>query len=96
MVTLTASITALPGKEALLAEECIRLAEKVRKNEKGCLMYIPHVSTDNPAEITFFEKYIDQESFEIHSSTQYFKEFKENLRELVSGDSKLTFMKELI
>lgn len=55
MITLIARIIAKPGKEALLAEECIKIARIVREQEKGCLMYIPHVSANNLAEITFLK-----------------------------------------
>jgi quinol monooxygenase YgiN len=96
MITLIAKLKAQPGKEALLAEECIKLAKNVRENEKGCLMYIPHVSTENPAEIVFVEKYTDQEAFKAHGQTAYFKAYKENSRELVDGDSQIQFIKELI
>ncbi|MDD4239206.1 MAG: putative quinol monooxygenase [Desulfotomaculaceae bacterium] len=96
MITLIARLKAKPGKEALLAEECVKLAKHVRENEQGCLMYIPHVSTENPAEIIFVEKYTDQEAFNAHGQTPYFKAYKENSAELIDGNSQLQFMKELI
>lgn len=96
MVTLIAKVKAKPGKEALLAEECIKMAQKVRENEKGCLMYIPHVSAENPAEIVFIEKYIDQEAFNTHVQTPYFKAYKEKSVDLAEGASQIQFIKELI
>jgi len=96
MITLIARLKAQPGKEALLAEECIKLAKNVRENEKGCLMYIPHVSTENPAEIVFVEKYTDQEAFNTHGQTPYFKAYKEKCGGLTDGNSQLQFIKELI
>lgn len=96
MVTLIAKVQAKPGKEGLLAEECIKMAQKVRENEKGCLMYIPHVSAENPAEIVFIEKYIDQEAFNTHVQTPYFKAYKEKSADLAEGASQIQFIKELI
>ncbi|TEB14436.1 putative quinol monooxygenase YgiN [Pelotomaculum sp. FP] len=96
MITLIAKLKAQPGKEALLADECVKLAKNVREHEQGCLMYIPHVSTENPAEIVFFEKYIDQEAFHAHGQTPYFKAYKEKCGELAEGNSKIQFIKELI
>lgn len=96
MITLIAKAKAKPGKEALLAEECTKLAKKVRENEKGCLMYIPHVSAENPAEIIFIEKYTDQEAFNAHVQTPYFKAYKEATAGFVEGDTQLQFIKELI
>jgi quinol monooxygenase YgiN len=96
MITLIAKLKAKPGKEALLAEECVKLAKNVRGNEKGCLMYTPHVSTENSAEIVFVEKYTDQEAFNAHGQTPYFKAFKEKCGEFADGNSQIQFLKELI
>lgn len=96
MITLIAKVKAKPGKEALLSEECIKLAKKVRENEKGCLMYTPHVSAENPAEIIFIEKYTDQEAFNTHGQTPYFKAYKDTTAAYVEGDSQLQFIKELV
>jgi quinol monooxygenase YgiN len=95
MITLIARIIAKPGKEALLAEECIKIARIVREQEKGCLMYIPYVSANNPAEITFFEKYADQDAADAHVQTPYFKQYRENCRELVAERLPIQFLKEL-
>jgi quinol monooxygenase YgiN len=95
MVTLIARIIAKPGKEALLAEECIKIARIVREQEKGCLMYIPHVSVNNPAEITFVEKYADQDAFDAHGQTPYFKQFRETTKELAAEWFTIQFLTEL-
>ncbi|MGI6492898.1 MAG: antibiotic biosynthesis monooxygenase [Peptococcaceae bacterium] len=96
MVTLTARIKAKPGKEAALVEECVKLAKLVRENEQGCLMYIPHVSQDDPGEVVFFEKYVDEAAFELHGKTPYFTAFAAALDELMSGDLEIQFLRELI
>jgi quinol monooxygenase YgiN len=95
MVTLIARLIAHPGKETLLAEECIKIARIVREQEKGCLMYIPYVSANNSAEMTFLEKYADQEAFDVHIQTPYFKQFSERSRELVAERLPVQFLKEL-
>lgn len=96
MITLVAKLKAQPGKEALLAEECIKIARVVQEKEKGCLMYLPHVSVKNPAEITFIEKYADQEALDTHAQTTYFKQFGENIRELLAEKTQIQLLKELI
>lgn len=96
MITLVAKLKAQPGKETLLAEECVKVAMIVREKEKGCLMYIPHVSVNNAAEITFVEKYADQEALDLHAQTPYFKQFGQNIRELLAEKMQLQFLKELI
>ena len=95
MITLIARITAKPGKETLLAEECIKIARTVRELERGCLMYIPYVSANNPAEITFLEKYADQEAADAHVQTPYFKQYREISKELVAERLPIQFLKEL-
>jgi quinol monooxygenase YgiN len=96
MITLTAKLKAQPGKEALLAKECIKLAESVREKEKGCVMYVPHISAENFAEIVFFEKYSDQAAFDFHGQTPYFKAFTEKFDELLDGELQIQFLNELI
>jgi quinol monooxygenase YgiN len=95
MVTLIAKAIARPGKEALLAEECVKLASAVRENEQTCLMYIPHVSADNPAEIVFLEKYVSQDAFATHVKTPYFKQFEEKSGELLAAEIQVQFLTEL-
>ena len=96
MITIVALLKAQPGKEALLAEECLKVARLVRENEQGCLMYLPHAAVNNPAEITFIEKYADQEALEVHAQTPYFKQFGKNVKELLAGKPQLQYLKELI
>ena len=96
MITLIARLKAQPGKEALLAEECKKIAKVVQENEKGCLMYAPHAAVDNPEEITFIEKYADQEAFDAHVKTPYFKEFGGQIKELLAEKTQVQFLKELV
>ena len=96
MITLIAKLKAKPGKESLLAEESKKIAQKVRENEKSCLMYIPHVSVENPAEIVFVEKYADQEALDAHFKTPYFKALAEKFGELLDEEPELKTLKELI
>lgn len=95
MITLIAKLKAKPGQEALLAAEAVKLAKSVQQNEKGCLMYIPHVSVDNPAEVTFVEKYADQEAFDVHGRSDYFKSFSRACKELLDERIQIQFLKEL-
>jgi quinol monooxygenase YgiN len=96
MITIIAKAKAKPGKEVLLADESVKLAKLVRENEKGCLMYIPHVSTDNPAEIVFVEKYVDEAASNVHGQATYFKAFLEACQELLSEELQIQSLQELI
>jgi len=96
MITVLAKLVAKPGMEARLAEACITQAKEVNAKEKDCLLYIPHVSKENPTEITFFEKYTDQEAFEAHKQTPYFKSFSVSCADLLAGDLEVQILEELI
>ena len=96
MVTLIAKLKAKPGKEALLAEECMKIVKEVREKEKNCLMYVPHISIENPAVIIFVEKYVDQEALEAHFQTPYFKALVEKFGELLAEEPELHTLNELI
>ena len=96
MITLIAKVKAQPGKEALLAEECKKIAKEVREKEKNCLMYIPHISIENPSVIIFVEKYTDQEALDAHFQTPYFKALIEKFGELLAEEPELHTMNELI
>lgn len=95
MITIIARLKAKPGKESLLAEECKKIIQQVRENEKGCLMYIPHVAVENPAEIVYMEKYVDKESFDAHLKTPYFKSLARKFGELLDGEIQTQFLEEL-
>ncbi|MCL6610520.1 MAG: antibiotic biosynthesis monooxygenase [Peptococcaceae bacterium] len=95
MISLVAKLKARPGKENLLAEECVRLAHAVRENEKDCLAYIPHVSVKDPAEIVFFEQYASQEALDNHRRTPHYRAASEKFKELLASPSEVTILKEL-
>lgn len=95
MITVLARLKAKPGMESILAEGCIALAKEVHEKEKGCLMYIPHVSIENPAEIVFFEKYADQEALQAHMQSPYFMAVAAKFPELLDGKPVIQILKEL-
>lgn len=95
MITVLATLKALPGKEDELKEICMGLAQKVQANEPGCLIYLPHTAKDDPAEITFIEKYKDQQAFKEHCKTAYFLEASNKFKELIAGPLQVKFLEEL-
>jgi len=96
MITIIAKLRAKPGKESLLAEECAKLAQEVREKEKDCLMYIPHVSDKNPAEIIFVEKYLNEDAFNQHRNTPYFKASSVVFKDLLDAPSEVQKLTELV
>lgn len=95
MITVLAKLKAKPGKETILAEGCIALAKEVREKEKGCLMYIPHVSTENPSEIVVFEKYVDRDALTAHMQSPYFLAAAANFPEILDGQPVIQILNEL-
>lgn len=95
MITVFAKLKAQPGKESILAEGCIALAKEVHEKEKGCLMYIPHVSVENPAEIIVFEKYSDKEALKAHMESPHFLAVAAKFPDLLDGDPLIQILTEL-
>jgi len=95
IITIMAKLKAQPGKESILAEECALLAQQVRKEEKGCLAYIPHVSLKDSSEIFFFEQYADQEALENHRHTPHYKAASAKFKEVLAAPPEVNILKEL-
>jgi len=95
MFTLLATLKAKPGKEAELAEICTQLAKDVLSKEEDCLMYIPHVTKNDPTEIVFFEKYKDKQAFQVHGASIYFQEAAQKFENLLEGQIKVKFLEEV-
>lgn len=62
---------------------------------EGVFNVYTHVSVNNPAEITFVEKYADQDAFDAHGQTPYFKQFRETTKELAAEWFTIQFLTEL-
>ncbi|EGW36986.1 antibiotic biosynthesis monooxygenase family protein [Desulfosporosinus sp. OT] len=74
---------------------CTQLAEKVLSSEKDCLMYIPHVAKNDPAEVVLFEKYKDEQAFKAHEESAYFQEAAKKFANLLEGKIQVKFLKEV-
>lgn len=95
MVTIIAKLIAKPGKEELLAELFKNMVREVREKEAGCLMYVPHVAADNPAEFILMEKYADQAAFDAHIQTPYFKVLAAQFKDILAEKMSVQFMNEI-
>lgn len=89
MITLVATLVVKSEAVEVLKEDCKKMVSHVKENEPGCTMYEPYVDTKNPLAITFIEKYVDQEAFENHMNTPYFKEFFAKLESLLAEPPQL-------
>ena len=95
MFTLLATLKPKPGNEAEVAEICSQLAKEVLSKEEECLMYIPHVTKNDPTEIVFFEKYKDKEAFKAHGESVYFQEAAQKFKDLLEGQIQVKFLEEV-
>jgi len=93
--TLLATIKAKPGKETEVTEICNQLAREVHAQEKDCLMYIPHVTQNDPTEIVFFEKYKDKAAFQAHEESAYFQKAAQKFEALLEGEIQVKFLEEV-
>ena len=68
-ITVIAKITAKEGKLDEVIAGLKKIVPKVLESEPGCLEYIPHTvkGRKNKNIIVFYEKYKDQEAFNVHN-----------------------------
>ncbi len=95
MITLLVRLKAQPGKVGELAEVCAQLAKVVQAQEEGCLMYLPHVSSEDPSEIVFFEKYKDDEANAAHTKSAHFKAGIKKIMALLAAPIQVEKLSEL-
>jgi quinol monooxygenase YgiN len=72
MITFTARLKAMAGKEKEAEEGFKAMAAAVAAEEPGALAYICH-GTANAGEYLFFEVYADQAAKDTHMATPHFK-----------------------
>ena len=73
-IILSVMIEAVPGREEELAGLLGALVVPTRA-EPGCLGYELNISTENPAMLFFYEKFVNQKALDAHVSSAYFRAF---------------------
>ena len=71
MITVVASLRAAQGKGDALAAFLVEQAAVVRREEPGCLAYVPHRSTTDPELFLFYETYRDDAAFAAHRASPH-------------------------
>lgn len=89
-----AKLKAQEGKEAELEKVVTDILSKV-KAEEGTLVYNFNRSISDPTVFVFYEKYVDQEALNIHSSTPHFKEMSAALGSLLAAPPEIELFSEL-
>jgi len=73
-VSVTTSLHARPGREEALSEVLRELAEAVRREERGCLDYLPVRSRHDPTRFAIFERYRDEKALTDHANSAHLAE----------------------
>lgn len=95
MITIVVAMQVKPGKEAVLTSKISEYARYVRANDKGCVMYMPHVDVERPSALILIEKWADQASLDAHSKSPRMKEALAQFDQLTEGKPQMHFLKEL-
>ena len=78
-VVLTVNWIANAGREAEVARLLAELAAESRK-EPGCLMFVVHQHTVEPARFLIYEQFKDQAALDAHRAAPHFQKYvKEGL-----------------
>mgnify|MGYP001614018811 CR=1 FL=1 len=75
MNTIIARFKIIPGKEADAEAAIQKQAGAVESGEPGALAYIFNRNRKDPAEITVFEVYADDDAVAAHRATEYMAAF---------------------
>lgn len=86
MITFIARLRVLPGKEESALSRARTMVNAVRQMEPGVLLYIGHLSQDDPHEMVFFEVYENEEASELHEGTSHFKELVKDIGPVFDAD----------
>ena len=68
MISLIATLRVKEGKMDEAMAILKKAVPEMRKNEPGCLEYIPHTVKEDPQAIVFYEKYKDEDALATHST----------------------------
>jgi autoinducer 2-degrading protein len=75
MNTIIASFRIIEGKEAEAEEAMAKQAAAVEANEPGALAYVFHRHAKDPAQITVFEVYANDDAVTAHRGTEHMTAF---------------------
>lgn len=76
MISVLARFEIQKGKELEAVAAVTKMAEAVKAEEPGCLIYIVARGQVNPNELYVVEEYADQSAFEAHRKTPHMRELQ--------------------
>jgi quinol monooxygenase YgiN len=95
MVSVTARLRARDGQAQALEALLRELADQVRANEPGCLLYQAARSKHDPSLYLVLERYADEAALAAHSNSEHFRERVSALIELCEGTPEIALFDEL-
>lgn len=87
LITQLARYEMLKGKELEACRAFQTMAEAVKANEPGCLMYAVTRGQVNAQEMYIYEVYQDQAAFDAHRKTPHLADFRKAAEEYMSRGS---------
>ena len=94
-VSITTTLHAKPGWEDALARVLHTLAQIVRREEPGCLLYQPVRSRHHAARFMLLERYRDEQSLLAHANSAHFRDALAGLMECLASPPDLAVYDEL-
>jgi quinol monooxygenase YgiN len=88
-VVVTGSFKIKPGKEGDALEAFKALVEPTHR-EAGCILYALHRGTDDPARLTFIERWESRDRLDAHLKSDHVSALLERSDELWGDDGEIT------
>lgn len=95
MVVVVAKLKMQPGTEGDAEKQLKMLVEYVRNEEPGTLTYLCYRRTDDPTQFLMYERYIDQEAFNKHSSSARFLQIFGAVTMMMAGPPEVEMYEEV-
>ena len=87
MITVLARFEMLEGKEIDVVEAVRKMADAVKANEPGCLLYVATRGKVNGRELYFFEIYEDEKAFQDHARTDHMRAMQVAMNGMIDNSS---------
>ena len=91
MVTLIASYQVSEGNEERVAD-LLRDYIPLTRAEPGCVSFVAHQSTEDPAIFILYEQYVDQAAFDAHAASAHYDEVAAKQIRPLLADRKVIFL----
>lgn len=95
MMTVVATFSIQPGKEADFERFFAELAAQVRASEKGCVLYALNRSRADGSAYVVVERYADNAALALHSQSPHFQEAFPKFGNFLAGPPRIEMFDEV-